>query len=56
MAAAELTGSGSFLGTPGFMSPEQIDSLSLDGRTDLFSLGCVLYRLATQKPAFHAAS
>jgi serine/threonine protein kinase len=56
MAAEELTGSGSFLGTPGFMSPEQIDSLSLDGRTDLFSLGCVLYRLATQKPAFHAAT
>jgi serine/threonine protein kinase len=50
------TQAGMILGTPGYMSPEQIDSLTLDGRTDLFSLGCVLYRLATGKPAFHAAT
>jgi serine/threonine protein kinase len=56
VAAENVTGSGSFLGTPGFMSPEQIDSLALDGRTDLFSLGCVLYRLATGKQAFNAAT
>jgi serine/threonine protein kinase len=56
VAAEEMTGSGAFLGTPGFMSPEQIDSLTLDGRTDLFSLGCVLYRLATGQPAFQGAT
>jgi serine/threonine protein kinase len=55
-ATDNVTGSGSFLGTPGFMSPEQIDSLTLDGRTDLFSLGCVLYRLATGKQPFNAAT
>jgi serine/threonine protein kinase len=55
-ATDNMTASGSFLGTPGFMSPEQIDSLALDGRTDLFSLGCVLYRLATGKQPFQAAT
>ena len=40
-----LTLTGAVLGTPGYMPPEQVDGDELDGRSDLFSLGCILYRL-----------
>jgi serine/threonine protein kinase len=50
--AEGLTHPGALLGTPGYMSPEQIDGLKLDLRTDLFSLGCVLYQMLTGRPAF----
>lgn len=48
----QLTQSGALAGTPAYMSPEQIDSQPLDGRTDLFSLGCVTYRMLTGKLPF----
>jgi serine/threonine protein kinase/Leucine-rich repeat (LRR) protein len=50
--AAELTGSGAVMGTPAYMAPEQGMGQPVDVRADLFSLGCVLYRLCTGKLPF----
>jgi predicted Ser/Thr protein kinase len=47
-----VTQAGSFLGTVDFSSPEQIEGLQLDGRADLYSLGCVVFNCLTGQPPY----
>lgn len=51
-----VTRTGQIAGTPQYMSPEQAQGQRVDHRTDLFSLGCVLYAMCTGRAAFRADS
>jgi eukaryotic-like serine/threonine-protein kinase len=52
IAAADRTGAGEVLGTPRYMSPEQVQCRALDLRTDIYSAGVLLYRMLTGKHMF----
>ena len=53
-ANSTLTVSGLALGTPAYMSPEQFTADEVDGRSDLYSLGCVLFEMLAGEPPFTA--
>ncbi len=54
--AKRLTSAGIAVGTPGYMSPEQVRAQPVDYRTDIFSLGSVLYEMISGRPAFECFS
>ena len=55
-ATSPLTGRGTIVGTMLYMSPEQLEGRDLDGRSDIFSFGAVLYEMITRRRAFEGGS
>ena len=50
--ASQITAPGTVLGTLGYMAPEQVEGQRADARSDIFSLGCVLYEMISGRQAF----
>ncbi|WP_053662723.1 protein kinase domain-containing protein [Streptomyces sp. MMG1121] len=54
--ATRITGSGAAIGTPAYLSPEQISGAEIDHRADLYAMGCLLHELLTGQPPFRGES
>ncbi|UCG88555.1 MAG: tetratricopeptide repeat protein, partial [Gemmatimonadota bacterium] len=55
-AGERLTDTGLSVGTPGYMSPEQASGQEIDGRSDVYSLGCVIYEMLGGDPPYHGST
>jgi serine/threonine protein kinase len=55
-ATGGMTGVGQIIGTVDYLAPEQIDSGRVDGRTDVYALGCVVYECLSGRPPHHKDS
>ena len=56
IASSDMTQVGKIMGTPNYMSPEQVMGAKVDNRTDIFSMGVILYELLTGEKAFPGES
>jgi serine/threonine-protein kinase len=54
LTTASMTGTGNIVGTADYMSPEQVKGAAVDGRSDLFSVGCMLFEVVTGRRPFHS--
>jgi len=52
----DLTSTGIFLGSPNYVSPEQADGLKIDGRADIYSMGCIFYEMLTGEKPYTSTS
>ena len=56
VSGSDMTSTGTVMGTPHYMSPEQVRGHKADARSDIFAVGCVFYELLTGKKPFDAES